>query len=88
MNNETNDSPGILICDQHHPVGTEDQRFISKKFHTPQTVLAVAKEHEPGWTVRSGSGPVVLGQHAPHHIFINLDIKVCSMAILAIPWFR
>ena len=35
----------------------------------------MAKESEPGRTVRSRLWPVVLGQHAPHHILIYLDIE-------------
>ena len=35
----------------------------------------MAQEREPGRTVRSWLRPVVLGQHAPHHILINLDIE-------------
>ena len=75
MDSETDDSPSKLIHDNHHPVRLEDQRFTSKKIHTPQTVFAVAQESEPGRTVRSRLRPVVPGQYASNHILINLDVE-------------
>jgi len=75
MDSESNDSPGKLIHDDHHPVGLEDQRFTSKEIHTPQTIFTVAQECEPGRTVRSRLRPVMPGQHATYYIFVNLHIE-------------
>ncbi len=75
MDAETNNSPAVLIHNNHHPVRLEDQRFASKEVHTPQTVFTVAKESESGWPVRSRLGSVMPGQHAPYNILINLDVE-------------
>lgn len=48
MDSEPDDSLGILIPDNDHPVGREDQRFTSEQIHVPQTVFTVAQECEPG----------------------------------------
>ncbi len=82
IDGEANDSSGKLIHNHHYPMGFEDQRFTSKKIHTPQTVFAVAQESEPGRTVGSRLRPVVFGEYAPYQILINLSIaktrEICS----------
>lgn len=35
MHSETNDATGILIHDDHYPVGLENQRFTSKEIYAP-----------------------------------------------------
>ncbi len=72
---QTYDSSAELIHGNRDPMGLQYQRFTSKEIHTPQTILAVSKKREPGRTVRSRFWSIVLSQHAPHHILVNLDIE-------------
>ncbi|MEX2123996.1 MAG: hypothetical protein WD795_08890 [Woeseia sp.] len=51
MHRKANDSPRILVHEDHHPMGLEDHGFTSKEIHAPQAVFVVAQESEPGRTV-------------------------------------
>src|SRR5215475_15009749 len=69
---ESDDATGELVHHDENPVGSHHCRFASEQVATPQTVLGVTDESEPGWTGRIRFGPVVSGQDTAHHILVDL----------------
>jgi len=47
---ESDDATGELVHHDENPVGSQHCRFASEQVATPQTVLGVTDESEPGWT--------------------------------------
>ena len=46
-----------------------------KEVDTPQAVLRVAEESQPGWAARSGFWAVVFGQYAADDILVDIDTE-------------
>ncbi len=56
-------------------MGLQDHRLTSKSIDAPQAVFAVTQKRKPRRAVGSRAGPVVLLQHATHHIFMNINAE-------------
>jgi hypothetical protein len=66
-------------------VGVEQNGLATKKINAPEAVFQLADKRQPGRAVTGiGSGSVVLFQHTPDNIFIDVD----SVRILVIPITR
>ena len=50
MDAEPNDAAGKLIHNDQDPVSSQRGRFAPEQIYTPEAVLQVAKESQPGWT--------------------------------------
>ena len=68
---KSDDPTRVLVHHNHHPMRPEDQRLTAEQIDAPETVLAVAGKCQPGWTVGARIRPAVLGQHAPHQVFVH-----------------
>ena len=53
---KTHDAPRPLVHHDEHPVRVENGRFAPKQIKTPQTVLRVTQDREPGRPAASGFG--------------------------------
>src|SRR5215207_129436 len=70
LHSEADDAASELIHDDHHPVGSEDQRFTSKEIDAPEAVLGVSEESQPGRTVAAAGRPTVFRQYTSHNILV------------------
>ena len=52
--------------------------FNAEEIDTPDAVLRVSDECQPGRTIGTRLGSKVFGKHAPHDIFVDLDAKGVS----------
>jgi hypothetical protein len=66
------------IHDQHDPVALEHNRFTSEQIDTPQAVLHVSDEREPGWSLSSGGRSEVPSEDAAHDVLVDLDAERMS----------
>src|SRR5215831_20661118 len=71
LNSKPDDSPRVLVHHDEHPIRSQDDRFASKQVETPQAVLRMADEREPGRTTFRRHRVVILGKNPPNHILIN-----------------
>jgi len=70
---KANDAPGELVHDYEHPVGVEQNGLATKKINAPEAVFQMTDKRQPGRAVTGiGSRAVVLFEHAPHNIFIDV----------------
>ena len=56
MDAEPNDAARVLIRNDQDPVSSQRGRFAPEQVYTPETVLQVAEEIQPGWPPVSSSG--------------------------------
>ena len=70
-----NDPTRVVIHDDQDPVSPQQGRFAAKEVHTPETVLQVTEESQPGRTAGVWLGVVMGGQDAPNDVFIDGDAK-------------
>src|SRR5450759_4149420 len=75
MDAEANDPAGILIHDDQDPVGPQGGRFAAEQIHTPEAVLHVAKEGQPGWSSGVLFRPIVGGENPSNNVFVDGDAK-------------
>ena len=57
-------------------MGPEDEGFAAKEVDTPQAILRVAEERQPGRASRARFWAAVLGQYAADDIFVDIDTEV------------
>ena len=72
---ESNDPAGVLIHDDQNPVGPQRHRFAPEQVDTPETVLQVSNEGQPGRAASIRFGPVVGVENAPNNVLIDLDVE-------------
>jgi hypothetical protein len=72
---KANDPPRELIHNDHYPMCPQDQRLATKQAQTPQAVLAVAEECQPGWATRARIWSVISGKHSPHCVLVDRDTE-------------
>jgi len=72
---EPNDPARILTHDDQDPVGSQRCRRAPEQIHTPETVLQVAKESQPGGTTGVLSRPVAIGENPSNNVFVDLDVE-------------
>jgi hypothetical protein len=75
MRPKADDPACVLIHDDEDPVSPKDCRLAAKQIDTPETVLEVADEGQPGRGAAMWHGAVMYGQDAPNQVFINGDAK-------------
>ena len=75
---EANDAAREMIHHNHDPVALKYNRFTSEQIDTPQAVLHVADEREPGWALGSGGRSEVLSEDATHDVLVDLDAERMS----------
>ncbi|MCK7499520.1 MAG: hypothetical protein MZW92_60830 [Comamonadaceae bacterium] len=64
------------IHDQQHPVATQENRFAAEQVDTPEAILRVRDECQPGGTIGAGvAGPIVLREHAANDILVDRDAE-------------
>ena len=68
---KADDTPSALIHDNDHPVALEKDGFTPKQVHTPETVLGMAQEGQPGWTVTTRITRVMTSQYTPNDMFVD-----------------
>src|SRR5262249_1997842 len=68
---KADDATRALIHHDQHPVCVEDRRFAAKQVETPQTVLCVTQDREPGRPRRIWFRLVPIRENAPHHILVD-----------------
>jgi hypothetical protein len=68
MHGKAHDATRAVVHDDENPVGAQDGGFASKQIETPQTVLRVTEDGEPGRPSRVWSRLAPNGKNAPHHI--------------------
>src|SRR5713101_6447760 len=68
---KAHDAPRTLVHHDEHPVRAEYSRFASKQVKTPQAVLRVTKDREPGRSRRVWLRLVPSRENAPHHILVD-----------------
>jgi hypothetical protein len=61
MDAEPDDPAGVLIHDDQDPVGPRGGRFAPEQIATPEAVLHVAQEGQPGWAAGVLFRPIVTG---------------------------
>jgi hypothetical protein len=70
MHAKAYDATRALIHHDENTVAAQDGRFASKQIETPQTVLRVTEDRDPGRPGRVWSRSVPNGENAPHDIFL------------------
>lgn len=72
---ESDDSPVALVHDDHYPVGIQNQRLAAKQIDTPEAVLSVAEERQPGWATRARARSIVVGEHLSKRILVDRNVE-------------
>src|SRR5450631_1047411 len=78
LDTEANDAAREVIHHQHDPVALKHNRFTSEQIDTPQAVLHVSDEREPGGSLGSGGRSEVLSENATHDVLVDLDAERMS----------
>ena len=63
----------------------EKYGFTPKQIHTPETVLCMAQEGQPGWTVTTRITQVVCSKDSPDDILVNIG-SVRKVDVLRDAW--
>ena len=72
---ESNDPARVLIHDDENPVGPQRRRFAPEQVQTPETVLQVSNQGQPGGTASLRFQSIVAGEDAPNNVFIDLNAE-------------
>src|SRR6202158_5824358 len=72
---EANDPARVLIHDHQDPVGPQGCRLAPEQIHTPEAVLHVAQESQPGGTTGVLSRAMVIGKNPSNHVFVDLNVE-------------
>jgi hypothetical protein len=75
MDSEPDDATRVLIHDDQDPVSPQRGRFAPEQVYTPEAVLQVANEGQPGWTPGVLFRSVVTGENPSNHVFVDGDIE-------------
>jgi len=71
MHAKAHDATCALVHHDEHPVRAQHGRLATKTVETPQTVLRVAEDGEPGRPGRVWCGPVPNGEDAAHDVLVD-----------------
>src|SRR5215831_14302233 len=72
---KANDAPGKLIHHDQNPMRFQDGGLTPKQIATPQAVLGVAEEGEPGRTSAIRFRLVMLGQDPANNVLVDFDVE-------------
>jgi hypothetical protein len=75
MHPKADDPARILIHYDEDPVSPQDCRLAAKEIDTPEAVLGVPDESQPGGPAGMRHGSVIGGQDTPDHVFIYGNAK-------------
>ena len=75
MDAESNNPARILIHDDQDPVGPQRSRLAPEEINTPEAVLHVAQESQPGRTIGVLSRLVVTGENPANDVFVDLEME-------------
>ena len=75
MDAETIDPARVLIHDHQDLVGPQRGRLAAEQIHTPETVVHVAQECQPGEAIGVLSRQVLMGENPANHVFIELNVE-------------
>jgi hypothetical protein len=64
------------VHDRHHSMAAQKDGFNAEEIDTPDAVLRVSDEFQPGRTIGTRLGSKMFSEHAPHDI--DLDAKGVS----------
>ncbi len=76
MSSIADDAPSKLINDNEHPVAFVKYGFAPKQNNAPETVLCMAQEGQPRWTVTTRVTRVVRCQYSPNDILVDNDAEL------------
>ena len=68
-------SARVLIHDGQYPMSPQRRRLAAKQVDTPEAVLHVTHESEPGWAAGVSNWSEVIGQDASDNVFIDGDAE-------------
>src|SRR5262252_4667205 len=74
-------APRELVHNHENPVRAQGQGFKPKQVGTPQTVLRMSEERQPGLSGRIGFGTIIDGKNPPNHVFVDFDAE-CESYLL------
>ncbi len=75
MDAESDDPARILIHDDKDRVRPQCRRLAKEQVDTPETVLEVSNEGQPGRAANIRFGSVVAGENPPNNVLIDLDAE-------------
>jgi hypothetical protein len=75
LNTKTNNATGELIDHDENPVRSQRCGFTAEQIVTPQTVLHVAEERQPGWASRVRLRPVMKAQDTANNILVDFNAE-------------
>jgi hypothetical protein len=75
VNTKTNHATSELIHHDENPMRSQRCGFTAEQIATPQTVLHVTEEREPGWASRVRFRPVMNAQDTTHHILTDFNAE-------------
>ena len=75
MNAEPQDATRVLIHEDQDPVSLQRIRFAPEQIYTPEAVLQVSKESQPGWPPGVLFRSVVTGENPANHVFVDGDVE-------------
>jgi hypothetical protein len=75
LNTKTNNATRELIHHNENPMGSQGCGFTSEQIATPQTVLYVAEEGEPGWASRIRFRAVMNAQDTANNILVDFNVE-------------
>src|SRR5215470_611529 len=75
LNAKTDDPTCEHVHHHHDPMAAQEYRFAAKQIDAPQAVLHLADKAQPGRTICSCSGSIVLREHAADNVFVDIDAK-------------
>ena len=79
MHAKAYDATRAVVHDDEHPMGAHDGRFASEQVETPQTVLRVTEDREPGRASGVRRPAVPSGENASHDILVDRDRHVVAL---------
>ena len=74
-----------LVHDHEYPEAIQKNGFTPKQINAPQAVFGVPEEGQPRRSSITRTWPVMHGEDAPHHIFIDIGSKH-FIYLLRDPW--
>ena len=73
---EADDATGKYVHDQHDPMAAHQDRFNTKQISTPEAVLGLREEGQPGGAIRPRmAGTIMDREHTAHRILVDLDAE-------------
>src|SRR5580765_3223311 len=73
MDAEPQDAARELIHDDQDPVSPQGGRFASEQIYTPEAVLELTNEGQPGWPPGGRFRSVVTGENPSNYVFVEGD---------------